>query len=146
VTEPVIDEEQRGLLPQPGWSTATEPFWFAAGRGELVVQRCLTCRTQRWPLLVACYHCRSTEWEWSPVLGTGRVFSYTWADFPVPADGQERNITVVELDGTDGPDSVRMMSWVVDVEREQLQCDLPVEVAFLAVDDEVSVPVWRPRD
>jgi len=38
-----------------------------------------------------------------------------------------------------------MISWIVDLERHQLECGMPVEVAFLEVDDEVSVPVWKPR-
>jgi uncharacterized OB-fold protein len=144
MTEAVIDEEQRRLLPQPGWNPQAEPYWRAAGRGELALQRCGGCGAHRWPIADACYNCQSTESTWEAVAGTGRVFSFTWADFPPPPDG-DRNITVVELDGTQGPDPVRLISWVVDVEREALVCDLPVEVAFLAVDDEVAVPAWRPR-
>ena len=72
------------------------------------------------------------------------MFSFTWADFPIPPDGQDRNITVIELDGTQG-EPVRVMSWVVDVPREELVCDLPVAVTFLPVDDEVSVPAWKPK-
>jgi len=138
-----IDEEQRRLLPRPGWSDATEPYWKSAGKGELVVQVCDNCGYHRWPLNPGCFNCLSTEWSWAPVEGTGKVFSFTWADYPIPTDG-ERNIAVVELDGTNGP-PVRVMSWVVDVAREALVCDLPVEVTFVPVDDEVSVPVWRPR-
>jgi uncharacterized OB-fold protein len=139
-----IDEEQRRMLPHPGWNHLNEPFWFAAGRGELVVNRCTSCGTHSWPPSAACYHCNSQDLEWGAVPGTGRVFSYTWADWPKLEEG-DRNITVIELDGTEGPDPVRMISWVVDIEREQLQVDLPVEVTFLKVDDEVAVPAWRPR-
>lgn len=140
----VVDEQQRAMLPQPGWNPQAEPYWFAAGRGELVVQRCSGCGTDRWPIAAACYNCQSTESTWVAVPGTGRVFSFTWADFPPPPDG-DRNITVVELDGTQGPSPVRMISWVTEIQRDDLACDLPVEVTFLPLDDEVSVPAWRPR-
>jgi uncharacterized protein len=139
-----IDQEQRQLLPQPGWNPMAEPYWYGAGRGELVVQRCGSCGFHRWPISVACFNCNSTETVWEKVPGTGRVFSFTFADFPPPPDGKDRNISVIELDGTEGP-PVRLMSWVVDVERADLTCDLPVEVTFLPVDDEVAVPVWKPR-
>jgi uncharacterized OB-fold protein len=144
IDEEQRDEEQRKLLPDPGWSDATEPYWKAAGKDELVIQRCDQCGFHRWPMNPVCYHCFSTEWSWAPVDGTGRVFSFTWADFPIPPDGQNRNIAVVELDGTQGA-PVRVMSWVVDIPRDDLVCDLPVQVTFLPVDDEVAVPVWRPR-
>lgn len=144
MTDAVIDETQRRMLPQPGWTPQAEPYWFGAGRGELMLQRCESCGAHRWPIAEACYACQSPSSEWAPVAGTGRVFSYTWADFPPPPDG-DRNITVIELDGTDGPDPVRLMSWVVDIARDDLVCDLPVEVTYLKVDDEVSVPAWRPR-
>ena len=140
-----IDHEQRAMLPRSGFMEIPLEHWLGAGRGELIVHRCRSCGTQFWPPSAACYHFQSMDIEWSPVSGTGRVFAFTWADYPIPADGVERNITVIELEGTTGPDPVRMISWVVDVGRDELACDLPVEVTFLPVDDEVSVPAWRPR-
>jgi uncharacterized OB-fold protein len=145
VADPFIDEEQRRMLPAPGWSEATEPYWRAAGKGQLLVQQCTSCHAHRWPLSEGCYNCTATTWEWAEVPGTGMVFSFTWADFPPTPDGKDRNISVIELDGTTGPDAVRVGGWVVDIEREQLVCDLPVEVTFVKVDDEVSVPAWKPR-
>jgi uncharacterized protein len=135
--------EQRNILPSPGWSKHTQPYWFAAGRGLLVIPRCNGCGTHRWPCDSACYACLDTEFSWSPVPGTGRVFSFTWVDFPPPPEG-ERNLSVVELDGTQG-EPVRVLSWVVDIPRGSLACDQPVEVIFLPVDHEVSIPVWRAR-
>jgi uncharacterized protein len=137
------DLTQRAMLPSPGWNANTEDFWLAAGKKQLVVQRCSACGFHRWPPNPGCYNCTSMDYAWSPVSGTGTVFSYTWADYPPPPEG-ERNITVVELDGTQG-EPVRMISWVVDVPREDLVCGLPVEVTFLPLDEEVAVPAWRPR-
>ena len=143
-SEKFIDATQRQMLPLPGFTPATEEFWFAAGRGELVVQQCDSCKAHRSPINAACYNCMSTDWHWAKVSGTGTVYSFTWADFPPPPDG-DRNISVIELDGTEGPDAVRLLGWVSDIERDNLVCDLPVEVSFERVDDEVSVPVWKPR-
>jgi uncharacterized protein len=137
-----VDLEQRQLLPSPGWTSTTEEYWRAAGRGQLVIQRCSSCGFHRWPPNPACFNCFSEEWEWSPVVGTGRVYSFTWADWPPPPEG-DRNITVVELDGIEG-EPVRVLSWVTDVGRDDLVCDLAVEVTFLPLDGEVAVPAWRP--
>jgi uncharacterized OB-fold protein len=141
---PEVDAE-RATLPQPGWEPLTEEFWREAGRGRLSVQQCQQCGAQFFPPSAACYNCQSMDLAWTPVPGTGTVFSYTWADYPPSPDGSDRNITVVELDGTQGPDPVRMIGWVVDVPRDQLHIGLPVEVTLLPFDEELAVPAWRPR-
>ena len=61
---------------------------------------------------------------------------------PPLADLGAYNITVVELDGTQGV--VRLLSRVVDVERDELVVGLPVEVDFDPVDDQVALPIFRP--
>jgi uncharacterized protein len=137
--------EDRAQLPQPGWSPLTEGYWKAAHDGRLVVQRCTNCGTHRWPPSYACYRCQSTEWAWDDVPGTGTVFSYTWADTRAVGDSPLYNITVVELDGTQG-EPVRVLSRVLDVDKEQLRCDLPVVVTFEPFDDDVAVPMFRLRD
>jgi uncharacterized OB-fold protein len=53
------------------------------------------------------------------------------------------NVTVIELDGTQG-EPVRMITQVVEIERDALVVDLPVEVVFEPFDDEVAVPFFRP--
>jgi len=136
--------DDRTQLPAPGWSPLTEGHWTAARDGRFVVQRCSDCGAHRWPPAWACYRCQSRQWEWSDLPGTGSVFSYTWADArPVP-DSPLYNIAVVELDGTEG-EPVRVLSRVLDVDKDSLCCDLSVEVVFEPFDDEVSVPMFRTR-
>jgi uncharacterized OB-fold protein len=135
--------DDRTQLPMPGWSPLTEGYWRAAHDGRLVVPRCTACGAHRWPPAWACYRCQSRAWEWSEVPGTGTVFTYTWADVRPVADSPLYNITVVELDGTEG-EPVRVMSQVVGVDKDALSCDLRVEATFEPFDDEVSVPVFRP--
>ena len=78
--------------------------------------------------------------------GTGHVYTYTWTDRPVAPQLQHLgvyNITVVELDGTQG-EPVRLLTRVVDVERDDLVVDLPVEVTFDPIDDQVALPDLPP--
>lgn len=139
-----MSEEDRSELPVPGWSPLTEGYWRAAHDGRLTVQRCASCGAHRWPPAWACYRCQSRAWEWSDVPGTGTVFSYTWADVRPVLDSPLYNIAVIELDGTEG-EPVRLMTQVVDVGKEDLRCDIPVDVAFEPFDEEVAVPVFRTR-
>ena len=50
------------------------------------------------------------------------------------------NVAVVELD--EGP---RLHTNVVDCPNEALHVGMPVEVVFVKVDDEVTLPKFRPR-
>jgi hypothetical protein len=78
--------------------------------------------------------------------GTGRVYTYTWTDRPIAPQLQHLgvyNITVVELDGTQG-EPVRLLTRVVDVERDDLVIGLAVTVDFDRVDERVALPVFRP--
>ena len=136
--------QDRADLPAPGWTPESVGYWEAAGRGTLVVQRCTDCGAHRWPPAWACYACQSTNWKWDPVAGTGTVFSYTWADQRASMESPLYNISVIELDGTSG-EPVRLMTRVLNVDKETLRCDLPVEVTFEKVDDEIAVPFFRPR-
>jgi uncharacterized OB-fold protein len=75
------------------------------------------------------------------------VYTYTWTDRPVAPQLEHLgvyNISVVELDGTHG-EPVRLLTRVVDVDRDELVVDLPVEVDFDRVDEQVALPVFRPR-
>ncbi len=140
--EPV---EARGL-PWPALEPTTAGYWRAAREGRLVIQRCDTCGTHRHPPTEACYACQSLAWSWADVPGTGHVYTYTWADRPVTpqlAHLGVYNITVVELDGTQG-EPVRVLTRVDGVSREELRVGLEVEVAFEPLDDESALPVFRP--
>jgi len=138
--------EQMPGLPGPRPDPATVGYWEAAGRGELVVQRCSACGTDRHPPTQVCYVCNSLDWTWEPHSGRGRVFSYTWVDRPIlPALAPlgAYNTTVVELEGTTGV--VRILSRVTDAERDDLAIGMPVEVHFDPVGDGVALPVFRTR-
>ena len=140
-----MSEQDRVQLPAPGWEPLTEGYWFAAGHGNFVVQKCRDCGTHRWPPAWVCYACQSMNWDWDELPGRGTVFSYTWADQRPVGDLPLYNISVVQLDATHG-EPVRLMTRVVDVDKGKLRVGLPVEVTFEPFDDEVAIPFFKPRD
>jgi uncharacterized protein len=132
-------------LPAPALEPTTAGYWLAAGEGRLVVQRCRACGVHRHSPTEVCYACGSLDWDWDEQSGRGTVYSYTWTDSPiVPALAAfgPYNVSVVELDGTSG--TVRVLTRIIDVEREDLVVGLPVTVAFDRVDDNIALPVFRP--
>ncbi len=134
-----------GLMGEAAPDPVGEGHWRAAAEGRFTVPTCEDCGTMYWPVLHACYRCASAAWSWRPVPGTGRVYTYTWCDQPTRPADEIDNVVVVELDGVVGP-PVRVPGWVVGVDRESLVCDLPVEVCFEPVAEDIAVPYWRPRE
>jgi uncharacterized OB-fold protein len=66
------------------------PFWEAARRRELVVQRCRRCGTHQFFARPFCLACRQDELDWVRASGFGTVYSMTTVhrqvspDFPAP--------------------------------------------------------------
>jgi hypothetical protein len=139
-----MSDQNREQLPAPGWEPLTEGYWQAAGEGRFVVQKCADCGAHRWPPAWVCYACQSMKWDWDQLPGTGTVFSFTWADQRPLADVPVYNISIVEVDGTQG-EPVRLMTRVVGVDKEGLRVGLPVEVTFEKFDDELAIPFFGPR-
>ena len=73
--------------------------------------------------------------------GKGRLYSYVIHHRPVPGFTPPYAIAVVELD--EGP---RMMTNIVGCPQtpEALELDMPLEVAFEKIDDEIALPLFRP--
>jgi uncharacterized protein len=130
------------VRPVPAITPEMAPFWDAARRHQLVVQRCLDCGAHRFPAREVCSRCLSRRVEWQPVSGRGRVFSIAvmhQASHPWFAARVPYAVVVVEL-----PEGTRILSTVTGVPPEAITIDMPVEVAFEDVTPEVSLPVFRP--
>ena len=127
--------------PSPKPSAESAPFWAAANRGELMIQRCVT--TGRFFFYPRTYSPFVTggATEWVTVSGRATLYSYIIDFRPPPAFGPGPNvIAVVEL--AEGP---RMMTNLVGVEPdpEQLPLDMALMVEFDQRGDQ-AVPVFRP--
>jgi uncharacterized OB-fold protein len=55
----------------------TAPYWAAARKGTVLLQRCHACGRVWHPPAPVCPGCRGSGWEWFAAAGTGRVLSYT---------------------------------------------------------------------
>ena len=129
--------------PVPKPTPETAEFWAGARRGELRIQRCRACGNAYFYPRPICPRCNSTDVEWFTASGRGRLYSYVINHRAPPnfRDYAPYVIAVVELD--EGP---RMMTNIVGVEPkpENLPIDLPVEVTFERLNDEISVPLFQP--
>jgi len=127
-------------LPRP--SPFSRPFWEAARRHELLIQRCRACSAYIFYPRLNCPECGSRDLEWMGVSGKGKVYSYTVArraTHPAFAGRVPYVIAIVELE--EGP---RLTTNIVDCDPDSVRIDMPVEVAFEDVDATTSLVMFRP--
>ena len=122
--------------------TATEkPFWDGARRHELMLYKCLTCGAYYNPP-THCVHCNNPNMAWVRGSGHGKVYNYIIYHMVYHPKWQNRvpyNVAWVELD--EGP---LIMTNIVGCENEQIYIDMPVEVTFDDITEEVSLPKFQP--
>jgi uncharacterized OB-fold protein len=128
--------------PVPVPSEDSAPFWAAAKRHKLSLQKCATCGEFRFPPAPLCPECTEMGGEWTELKGRGKVFSFVVfhrsydksfdADLPYA-------VALVELD--EGP---RLVSNIVGMPPDQLRCDMPVEVVFDDVTPVCTLPKFKP--
>jgi uncharacterized OB-fold protein len=122
---------------RPSVNRDTEYFWEGCREGELRIQRCGGCGLLRHPPGPMCPECGATKPKYLVSDGFGVVYSYVVHHHPqVPGRQTPFVIALVELD-----EGVRMLG---ELDGEP-SVGLPVEVVFTKVDDELTMPSWRPR-
>lgn len=134
-------DASKALRPVPLPDEDSAPFWEAAARHELVVQRCAECGRYRHPPRPMCPECRSFAHEWARASGRGRVWSWIVAHPPVLpafADRTPYNVVVVGLE-----EGVRMVGNLTGVGNDEIREGAPVRVAFEDVEAGVALPQWE---
>ena len=128
-------------LPKP--TPDTQPFWDAVKRHQLSLPKCKACSQFHYFPRPFCPHCFSWDLEWVRCSGKGKLYSYVINHRPAPGFEEEAPyvIAVVELD--EGP---RMLSNLIDIEPtpETVQVDMPVEILFQDVNEEMTMFKFRP--
>ena len=127
-------------LPRP--NALSRPFWEGTKQHELRLQRCDACGTHRFPPSPRCPECLSDAAQWVKVSGRGKVWSWIrmWQRyFPAFEAELPYNVAYVELD--EGP---KLMTNLVEVDDADIHCDMPVEVVFDDVTEQITLPKFRP--
>jgi len=133
--------ETKYKLPLPRVGGMSADFYRFCKEHELRFQRCTECGTWRHIPRDMCAKCGSFKWEWARSSGRGKLFSWTTATqsmMPQFADQVPYSPVIIELD-----EGVRMVTWLTDLEPDELRLGMPVEVAFDDVTAEVSLPKFR---
>jgi uncharacterized OB-fold protein len=127
--------------PLPAITPETKHFWEGTQAGELRLQKCAACMHVYFPPRPFCPRCAAQDVQVFRASGRATLYSYVIHHRPTPGFTPPYSIAVVQLE--EGP---RMMTNIVDSEQtpEALQLDMPLEVAFERLTDEISLPLFRP--
>ncbi|RIK98150.1 MAG: hypothetical protein DCC71_21210 [Proteobacteria bacterium] len=128
-------------MPLPDADTA--PYWEAAARGELALQRCDGCDAWRFPPRPGCPRCGSLASRWERASGRGTVWSFVVVHGPVLPAFAERVPFAVVLVELDEDPRLRVVGNLPGVAPARVRIGMRVEACFETVADGVALPQWR---
>jgi uncharacterized protein len=130
-------------LPQPITPEA-KPYWDGLREGKLMLPKCQDCDHCFFYPRILCPRCASRRIGWIQSSGRGRLFSFEISHQPLNKAFKVKPpyvLAMVELD--EGP---RLMSNLVGIapDAKQICCDMPVEVVYEKLNDEFTLPLFKP--
>ena len=132
----------RKPLPNPLHQEASQPFWDAAKRHELLMPRCKRCDRLFFYPREVCPVCLQADIDWQPVSGRGRVHSFTVIHQPAnPAFREDVPYVYAMIQLEEG---TRMISNVVGCPPGDVHIDMPVAAVYEDVTPEVTLVKFRP--
>ena len=127
-------------LPRP--TAASLPFWEAAKRHELQIQRCSSCGAHIFYPREVCPECLSSDLNWMKVSGKGTVYSYTIAQAPThPAFAEDIPYVIAIVELAEGP---RLTTNITGCQPEEVRVGMPVMATFDDVTPEMTLVKFRP--
>ncbi|MEU6143394.1 OB-fold domain-containing protein [Streptomyces sp. NPDC047081] len=128
--------------PRPVVNRDNAGFWEGVEQHRLLIQRCTSCTTLRFPWLPGCNACGALDWDTLEASGEGTVYSYVVMHHPpFPAFAPPYAVALIEL-----AEGVRMISNVIGTPCDKVRIGLPVHLEFQSYDDELVLPVFRARE
>jgi uncharacterized OB-fold protein len=128
--------------PVPEVNPWAKPFWEAAREKKLIIQKCPDCNKHIFYPRLLCPHCFSENLEWVAASGKGTIYSYTVVMNNSPSafiNDVPYVVALIKLN-----EGVQMLSNIVECDPEEVTCDMPVEVTFEKLNEEFTLPKFRP--
>ncbi len=134
-------ETYTGPIPKP--TPETRKYWQAARQHTLLIQRCNACGEHYFYPRPMCPRCLSRQVEWVEASGRGRLHTFVINHRPPRSFPQKGPLVIGIVELEEGP---KMLSNIIDVEPDpaKIRCDMPVEVVFEDITEEIALPKFRP--
>jgi uncharacterized OB-fold protein len=132
------------VLTDPLADALTQPYWDAMTREQLVAPQCGTCGKFRMPPSTFCPKCLSEDLQYTPLRGTGTVFTFIIVRHPLnPMVSDYVPFMPAAIDA-DGAPGMRFISNVVECEPEDVKIGMRVKVVWHRASDTLTLPFWAP--
>lgn len=108
-----------------------------------MIQQCAECGRNVFYPRSSCPFCFSERLNWIQSSGRGTVCTFSVVQNNAPSAfiaDMPFVIAIVRLE-----EDVQMMTNIVGCEANEVRCDMPVEVVFEKLTDEITLPKFRPR-
>lgn len=135
-------------VPAEGWAAPVpvdlaveRPYWDSCRERAMRMQRCDKCGNYRFYPGYVCDRCGSTALTWAPVSGRGVVYTYSVIHLPSAGIAPVPYVwALIELE-----EGVVMTSNVVGCPADEVCVGMPVEVTYVDVSPEWTIPYFRLR-
>jgi len=107
-----------------------------------MIQRCQACHRTIFYPRISCPFCASERLEWIESSGKGTVYTFSVVrNNPPSAFARDVPfvIAIVRLE-----EGVQMMTNIVGCDPEDVYCDMPVQVTFEKLNEEFTLPKFKP--
>ena len=130
--------------PIPLKTQDNQPYWDAADRHELMLQKCQTCHAYNHPPGPACAKCGSTElnWESQGCHITGTIYSYVVSYRPFLPGFQDDLPTIIAVVQLDHLQAVKIIGNVLDCPPEVIKIGMPVKMIWQDITEDRGLPQW----
>jgi uncharacterized OB-fold protein len=128
--------------PLPEVQAYSQPFWDATKQNKLLIQTCGDCDATIFFPRQQCPNCWSTNLGWMEASGKGEIYAFSVTYEGVEAAFVE-DLPIV-LAWVDLPEGIRMQSNIIECDPESVEIGQQVEVVFKKVNDEITLPYFRP--
>ena len=131
----------KSKIPLPIPTPETAHFWAGTKDATLKLQQCDECENIYFPPRPFCPSCACRSVSVFDATGNASLYSYVINHRPHPAFDGPYSVAVIELE--EGP---RMMTNIINCPQtpESLELDMPLEVVFESMSDEISLPYFQP--
>lgn len=137
------DMELERPLPQPRTPEA-KPYWDGLKEHKLMLPKCGDCSAVFFYPRAVCTECQSRNITWIQASGKGKLYSFEIlhrafvreVKVPLPYV-----LAMIELE--EGP---RLLSNLINIapDPKVIACDMPVQVVFQKLTDDVTIPLFQP--
>ncbi len=138
-----ISDWSKVTRPIPVPDEWTKPFWDAARRGVLALQRCQGCGHFQHPPYATCVNCMGIALKFEPVRSEGTIYTYTimyhTGDKRFAAAVPYASI-IVELD--DAPGAL-LAGNLLEAPYTEAKVGRRVEVVFQQLNEDITLPQFR---